>query len=270
MNIQNDMEIDGQTKLYAIVADPVAQVKTPQILNELMREREFNGVLVPMQVAVADLETFFQGLRGIKNVGGLVVTVPHKQAVAMLCDEISEAARLIGAVNVVRRESDGRMVGDILDGKGFLAGLRGNGIEPSGSRVFLAGSGGAANAIAFALAETGLAYLGIHNRTSSKVCELIHRLHHVYPDLNVESVGNQPEGFELVINATSLGMNETDILPLDVSRLTDNQVVAEIIMKPEMTALLTQAKSKGCKIHFGIPMLRSQAALMAQFMGISE
>lgn len=264
------MEIDGKTKLYAIVADPIEQVKTPQTLNALMRERQFNGVLVPMQVAPEKLAGWFEGLRAIKNFGGLIVTVPHKQAIAQLCDDVSDAARLIGAVNVVRREPDGRMIGDILDGKGFVAGLRGNEIEPAGKRVFLAGAGGAANAIAFALADAGVAELGIHNRTPAKVHDLIGRLGQVYPDFKVSAVGASPAGYDIVVNATSLGMKDGDPLSLDADALTADQVVAEIIMKPETTALLAAAQARGCKIHYGLPMLRSQADLMAAFVGIDQ
>lgn len=264
------MEIDGKTKLYAIVADPIAQVKTPQTLNALMHQRQFNGVLVPMHVSPANLSDWFQSLRAIKNFDGLIVTIPHKQAIAMLCDEISDAARLIGAVNVVRCQADGRMIGDILDGKGFVAALRASETEPKAKRVFLAGAGGAANAIAFALAEAGVSHLGIYNRTANKVLDMIERLHQVYPRLSVERVTNNPTGFDLIVNATSLGMKDSDPLPVDISGISAGQVVAEIIMKPETTALLAQAQSKGCKIHFGLPMLRAQAALMAKFVGISD
>ncbi len=264
------MEIDGNTKLFAIVADPIGQVKTPQLLNALMRERQFNGVLVPMHVSAIGLADWFQSLRHIKNFGGLISTVPHKLAIAKLCDEVSDAARLIGAVNVVRRELDGRMVGEILDGKGFVAGLRSNNIEPKGQRVFLAGAGGAASAIAFALAEAGVANLGIYNRTHRKVHEMINRLHQIYPDLKVKLVDNSPVGYDLVVNATSMGMNETDPMPIDIAAIKADQVVADIIMKPEMTVLLTKAQARGCKIHFGLPMLRAQAALMAAFVGISN
>lgn len=264
------MEIDGKTQLYAIVADPIEQVKTPQTLNALMRERQFNGVLVPMHVAPENLSGWFNALRGIKNFGGLIVTVPHKQAIARLCDEVSDAARLIGAVNVVRRESDGRMVGDILDGKGFVAGLRGNGIEPAGKRVFMAGAGGAANAIAFALAEAGVAELGIYNRTQDKVHDLIDRLRQAHPTFTAKVASASAKGYDIVVNATSLGMREGDPLSFDAESLTSDQVVAEIIMKPETTPLLAKAQALGCKIHYGLPMLRSQADLMAAFVGIGK
>jgi len=262
------MEIDGKTKLYAIVADPIEQVKTPQTLNALMHEQGFNGVLVPMQVAPDQLTAWFEGLRAIKNFGGLIVTVPHKQAIAKLCDEVSQAAQLIGAVNVVRREPDGKMVGDILDGQGFVAGLRANDIDPAGKRVFLTGAGGAANAIAFALAQARVAALGIHNRTPSKAQDLIDRLHETYPSFDATVVGADATGYDIVVNATSLGMKEDDPMPLNVDTLSSAQVVAEIIMKPETTALLAAAQAKGCKVHYGLPMLRSQATLMAAYVGI--
>jgi shikimate dehydrogenase len=263
------MEIDGKTRLFAIVADPIEQVKAPQTINALLQSRGFNGVLVPAHVAAADLADYLKGLRSIKNFGGMVVTVPHKQAMVKLCDEVSDAARLVGAVNIVRRESDGRMVGEILDGKGFVVGLRSNGIEPKGLKVFMAGAGGAANAIAFALAQEGIASLGVHNRSLNKVNDLVSRLHQAFPELPVQAVGSNPKGFDLVVNATSLGMKDTDPLPMDLNDLVSEQVVAEIIMKPELTAMLKFAQARGCKIHFGLPMLRSQADLMIQFMGVS-
>ncbi len=268
--MNTNIEIDGKTRLYAIVADPIEQVQTPQLLNAYMRERQFNGVLVPMRVRSADLANWFESLRHIQNFAGFIATVPHKQTMAKLCDEVSDAARLVGAVNVVRREPNGRMVGEILDGKGFVAGLHANGIAPQGLRVLLLGAGGAANAIAFALAEEKPAFLGVHNRSEDKARHLIERLHQGHPDLKAEPVSNNPTGYDLIVNATSLGMAASDPLPVDTSALMQGQVVAEIIMKPAMTALLSQAQSKGCKIHFGLPMLRSQVALMANFMGISE
>ena len=264
------MNIDGNTRVYAIVADPIAQVKTPQTLNELMRMRGVNGVLVPIHVSAEHLPAWLNGMRAIQNFGGFIGTVPHKQALRHLCDEVSAAAELVGAVNVVRREPDGRMIGDILDGQGFVAGLRGNQIEPEGKRVFIAGAGGAANAIAFALAQAGVAALGIHNRTQAKVQDMIDRLHQLYPELDVRYAPAQPTGYDIAVNATSLGMQPGDALPFDVNSLVPEQVVAEIIMKPEMTALLTQAQARGCQIHFGLPMLVSQASLMAAFMGIKE
>ncbi len=263
-------EITGKTKIYFIVADPIQQVKTPQLINQLLTTRQLDGVMVPTHVSPDALADFVSGLRGIKNLGGVVVTVPHKTAMAHLCDAVTSVAQAVGAVNIVRREADGRLVGDILDGKGFVTGLASKGIAVKGASAYLAGAGGAANAIAFGLVQAAVSRLTIYNRTTAKVQEMIARIKAVYPEAKI-SVGTQdPSGHDLVVNATSLGMAPTDPLPLDVSCLTADQLVAEIIMKPELTPLLEAAQSKGCRIHYGLPMLQSQIALMAEFMGIEK
>jgi shikimate dehydrogenase len=177
------MEITGNTRLYGIVADPVSQVKTPQTMRKVFDKRGTDGVLVPMHVAPEGLPAFVQALRGVLNFGGMIATVPHKTAMVDLCDDITPAARLVGAVNIVRRNADGSLSGDILDGQGFLAGLRQHGIEPSGMRVFLSGAGGAAKAIAFALADAGVGCLDFYNRTPAKAQDIIARLQAVYPEV---------------------------------------------------------------------------------------
>lgn len=263
-------EITGNTKLYCIVADPIQQVKTPQTMNKMLAERGVDGVLVPMHVSPEALAGFMTAMRGIKNLGGIVVTVPHKTNIVALCDEVTAAAQTVGAVNVIRREQSGRLVGDILDGKGFVAGLRTHGIEPRGKTAYLAGAGGAANAIAFALAEAGVARLTVYNRTPSKAQEMLSRIAKIYPSVRMDVGSADPTGYDLVVNATSLGMVPTDAYPFAVEQLTAEQIVAEIIMKPELTPLLDAAQKKGCRIHFGLPMLQSQIGLMADFMGISK
>ena len=260
-------EITGKTKLYAIVADPILQVKTPQNLNRLFEERGIDAILVPMQVPASGLERWVAAMRDVINFGGMVVTVPHKTAIARLCDALTPDAAMVGAVNVVRRAPDGRLVGDILDGRGFVAGLRLSGIEPAGMRAYLAGAGGAANAIAFSLADAGVSLLTIHNRTRAKVEEMISRLRTVFPAVELRVGSDDPSGHDLVVNATSLGMAESDPYPLDVNALTPVQTVAEIIMRPEITPLLVAARDKGCRIQLGMPMLAAQLDLMAKFMG---
>jgi len=264
------MEITGNTRLYGIVADPVSQVKTPQTMRKVFEKRGTDGVLVPMHVASENLPVFVQALRGLLNFGGMIATVPHKTAMVTLCDHVTPAARLVGAVNIVRRNPDGSLSGDILDGQGFVGGLRQHDIEPTGLRVFLSGAGGAAKAIAFALAEADVACLDIYNRTESKAQDILTRLQTVYPKVPMEAVGANPLGYDLVVNATSLGMNPDDPLPLDVTGLRAEQTVAEIIMTPALTPLLQAAQAKGCRIQYGLPMLECQIELMADFMGVAK
>lgn len=262
------MQITGHTRLFAILADPVAQVKTPQGLNALMARRGVDGVMVPMHVPAGNLAGVLVGLRGMQNFGGCIVTVPHKRAVLDLVDEASPRARAIGAANAVRRERDGRLVADMLDGEGFVGGLRQAGHDPAGRAAFLAGVGGAGHAIAFALADAGVARLTLHNRTRATAEDLAARLHRYRPGL-VVALGDDPVGHDLVVNATSLGMAPDDPLPLAVARLTPAQIVAEVIMAPDMTPLLTQAAAMGCTIHKGAPMLDCQLQMMADFLGMT-
>lgn len=261
-------EISGHTRVYGILADPIHHVQTPQRLNPLMRAWGHDGVMVPMHVTAADLAAVVAGMRRVQSLGGFIVTVPHKTAIVALCDEVSRQAELVGAVNCVRREADGRLIGDILDGAGFVAGLRREGIDPKGARVLLLGAGGAANAIAFALAEAGVARLAIANRTRAKSEDLARRLSLAFPQLEIDPGAGDAAAHDIIINGTSLGLSENDPLPLDASRLAPGQVVAEVIMQPRITALLAAAQARGCRIHFGLPMLECQLEMMADFMGM--
>lgn len=260
--------ITGNTRIFGIIADPIHQVKTPEEMNALMAACGEDRVLVPMHVNEAQLEHAVGGLRAINNLDGFIVTVPHKSAMVALCDSLSPAATIVGAVNVVRRKPDGRLHGDILDGVGFVAGLRRAGIEPRGMSVYLCGAGGAAQAIAFALGEAGVARLTVANRTRTKAEKLIDRLAGIFPNLSLEVGSADPSGHELVVNATSMGLRENDEYPCDVGRLNSGQIVAEIIMQPERTRLLEAASAKGCRIHMGRPMLQCQIELMAAAMGV--
>ena len=261
-------DITGTTRIFGILADPIHHVKTPQGINRLLDARHFDGVMVPIHVDADGLATMVDGLRRMNNLGGFVVTVPHKTAMPALCDELTPAAQRIGAVNVVRRTTEGRLVGGMLDGEGFVGGLRSAGIEPAGLSAYLAGAGGAASAIGYALAQAGVSRLTIANRTPAKAQELIARLREDFPGLAMEPGTDDPSGHDLVVNGTSLGLREGDALPLNADRLSATQIVAEIIMQPAETPLLQAARAKGCRIHHGAPMLASQVALMAAFMGV--
>lgn len=261
-------EITGHSRFWAILADPIVQVKAPQMINRVIAENAIDGVMIPMHVGRDDLAKVVAAIRGMKNCGGLIITVPHKSAIVDLLDEVSPSARLIGAANTVRRDADGRLVGDILDGHGFVAGLRAHGIEPQGLSAYIAGAGGAANAIAFALAGIGITRLTLANRTAAKAEDLASRLAKAFPSLPVTIGTRDASGHDLVINATALGMKNDDPLPLDPATLDARQIIAEIIMEPEETPIMAAARAKGCRVHPGKPMLLAQRELMARFMGI--
>jgi shikimate dehydrogenase len=191
--------------------------------------------------------------------------MPNKSALVPLLDEVTPEARQVGACNVVRREPDGRLVGTMFDGEGFVAGLRAAGHEVRGQRVFLAGAGGAAAGIAFALGKHGAVALTIHNRTAAKAAALASRVAATWPGMNVRA-GADPRGHDLVVNATSLGMQPDDALPVDVAALAPGMVAAEIVIHPETTPFLAAAAARGCAVQRGLPMLEAQIDLMLEFM----
>jgi shikimate dehydrogenase len=160
--------ISGHIGLIVILAHPIGHVRTPSVMNAHFAAIGRDAVLVPMHVAPDDLASVVQSLRGVRNLGGIIVTVPHKEEIARLCDRLTGPARLVGAVNAIRREADGSLTGGQFVGEGFVAGLRAAGHEVRGRRVWMAGAGGAAAGIGFAMLRHGVASLTIHNRTAAR------------------------------------------------------------------------------------------------------
>jgi shikimate dehydrogenase len=154
----------------------------------------------------------------------------------------------------------------MLDGEGFVAGLRAAGHEVRGRRVFLAGAGGAAAGIAFALGKHGAAALTIHNRTSARADDLVARVQAAWPRLAVARGGPSPAGHDLVVNATSLGMRPDDDLPLDPGGLAPGMLAAEAVISSAPTPFLAAAAGHGARVHPGLRMLEAQIELLIDFM----
>ncbi len=260
--------ITGHTKVFGIVANPIAHVKTPEEMNNHFAALGYDGVLVPCHVLPENLARFVDGLRVVESCGGLIVTIPHKTSILALCDRVVGDAAEIGAVNTIRRDPDGSLVGAMLDGKGFVSGLVVNGIDVAGMDACLLGAGGAGAAIAFALAEAGVRRLTIVNRSQDKARDLARRISDRYPAVRVEAGASETASRDLIVNATSLGLKAGDALPLDDLAFRPGQIVAEAIMEPEVTPLLAAAQAAGARIHYGRPMLRQQIRLMAEHMGV--
>ncbi|VTU22876.1 Shikimate dehydrogenase [Variovorax sp. PBS-H4] len=255
------LRLDGRTVVLGIIGDPVAQVKAPLPFTRLLQARGINAVLVPLHVQGDDVESLLRVLHTVRNVAGIVVTVPHKQRVAALPFELLRAAREARAVNVLRRTASGWQ-GDLLDGAGFLAGLMRNGFDLQGRSVGLAGAGGAGNAIALALAAAGAASIDVHDIDEAKRVALVERL---------RALGHRAGNWdaatprELVVNATPAGMRAGDALPIAPSALRAGQTVAEVIMEPAETPLLVLARERGARIVHGRHMMTEQLEAMADF-----
>lgn len=256
------MQISGTTRLVGLLADPIAQVRTPQAFNALFAERGLDADTVGLHVAPAGLAEAWRGLARLGNLSGFVVSIPHKLDAARLCDALGPRARLAGTVNAVRREPDGRLIGETFDGVGFVAGLRAEGFDPAGARVLLLGAGGAAASIAFALAEAGAGAIEIVNRSPAKANDLAARLAAAFPRLDASAAATGRPGAGLIVNATSLGLSPQDGLPLDAGLIGAGACVAEALIAPAPSALARAAAARGARHIDGRPMLNGQLMLL--------
>ena len=255
---------DGGLRLFGLIGDPVAQVRACQPATERMRAAGANAALLPVHIPSAHLLEIFHSLRLVANFDGMVVTVPHKIPMAELVDTLSDRARLVGAVNLARREADGRWHGDIVDGVGFRRGLDVTGFDPAGKTAFIIGGGGAGSAIAVELARSG-ARLRIYDVSADRSEALARRLRDAGHDA-VAAPAPDPAGADLVVNATPLGMHPGDPMPLDPALLSPAMTVAEVVMKPPVTAFLQAARDLGCRIQLGEAVMLYQLDAMADFL----
>jgi shikimate dehydrogenase len=259
--------ISGATRLYVLLGDPLDKARSPEYYNAVFAARGIDAVLVPMEVAPAGFDALIQALKAVRNLDGLIVTMPHKQAVLAHLDRLGDTARRVGAANVARREADGQWFGDMYDGPGFVGGLRARGIAPAGRRAYLVGCGGVARAMATALAEAGVALLRLHDLDAGRADALAATLRAQFPGLACEVGPADPTHFDLAINATPLGMKPGDGLPFDPSRLTPRTAVADVTTKPEITPLLAAARERGCPITTGRDMFEAQTLLAERLFG---
>ena len=264
------MNIDGTTRVYAVIGDPVTAVRLPEWFNTLFDKSGVNAVLIPLQVHREDLVTAFAGLKTMRNLDGLVVTMPHKNAMCELLDELGPAARMVRAVNAARRGPDGRWHGDMFDGRGCVRGLLDQGHKVEDRSVFLLGTGAAGSAVAFALAEAGVKQLMIDDVDESRSTHVAQRVQQAFPGVDVRTGKLRSDAsHDLVINATPLGMKPDDPLPFDPAVLPAATLVVDIITKPVVTPLLERARSCGLRIHSGNHMHAGQAIEAARFFGLS-
>lgn len=156
----------------------------------------------------------------------------------------------------------------MFDGVGFVDGLRAAGHDPAGRRSLLVGAGGAGRAIAFALAEAGVTELTIANRTPATAENLAREVHAAYPACRAVHATAEGNGYDLVVNATSLGMHAGDPLPLDPATIAPGTVVAEVVMRPDVTPLLLAARERGAATHRGRHMIDAQIRAVCGFLGL--
>lgn len=250
--------LTGHTRLYFQLAHPVGHVRVNRILNPIFDERGIDAMVVPLHVLPEDFDATLPRLAKLGNVGGFLVTVPHKEVVARHCDTLLPQARLCGSANAVRIEADGKLTGEMFDGIGLKAALDEAGFGIAGRRVLLVGAGGAARSIAFMLAHEG-AVLTIANRNEARGAELAR-------EVGCAAGPADPRGFDLVINGTSLGLKPDDPLPVDAALLAPGTDVCDIVIGDGPTAFERAATARGCRTLGGRPMLDHQFDAVIRFL----
>jgi len=259
--------IRGTTTLIAHVGYPTEAFKAPMIYNPYFEQQGIDAVVMPMGIKADDYPQVFASLMKLTNLLGLLVTMPHKVTTVGLVDEVTPTARIAGACNAVLRKPDGRLVGDMFDGAGFVRGVQRKGLELTGARALVVGCGGVGCAIAASLAAAGLGGISLFDASPAPADGLADRLRQHYPELDVATGSNDPAGYALVVNATPMGMNDGDPLPVDVDRITPGAFVGEVVMKQEMTAFLRAAQARGCRFQVGTDMLFEQIPAYLEFFG---
>jgi shikimate dehydrogenase len=253
--------LTGETRIHLIVGDPVAQTKSPAGLTRVFAERGVDAVCVAMQVPAADLDAFMAAAKCVRNVDGIVITVPHKFAALRHCERPSARARSLAAVNVMRRERDGAWAGDMTDGIALVAALRAGGFAPQGRRALVVGAGGAGSAVVLALADAG-AHVAVHDTDAARREDLRARLR----PREIAAGSADPAGFDLVVNATPLGMAAGDPLPVAPERLAPGAYAADLVTRPVVTPFLGAARRRGSPIVTGEDMFAPQAGILADFL----
>jgi len=246
--------LSAKARVAGIIGWPVGHSRSPRLHGYWLEKHGIDGAYIPLPIPP---EHFATAVRGLMHAGfaGANVTIPHKLAAFEVCDSVDESARRAGAVNTLTFR-DGKITGANTDGWGFLANLRGHGVDPKAGPALLLGAGGGARAIAAALLAEGVR-VTLANRTSSRAEQFVRDL----PGPSIvpwEHRDAAVADHALVVNTTALGMEKNDPLRLDLSRARPGTAVADIVYVPLETPLLRDAKARGLIPVEGLGMLLHQ------------
>lgn len=262
------MRIDGHTDIIAHIGWPTYSFQAPLIYNPYFEQAGIKALVVPMGCKPEHFSTYLKALFSLENIRGALITMPHKVSVLSLLDEVSPRVRVAGACNAVKRLADGRLQGDMFDGEGFVRGVQRKGFAIAGKRCMVVGTGGVGSAIAASLAQAGAAQIHLFDVHTASSEALAQRLRDNFPAVGVYTASHDPQGMDLLVNATPLGMKPGDALPVDMSRLQAHTFVGEVVMAQEVTAFLAAARAIGCPTQVGKDMLYEQIPAYLEYFDL--
>ncbi len=258
--------VNGATRLFGIIGNPIAQVKSPELISERFRARDHNALCLPLLARPEEFDTVLRGLKAMGNFDGFILTIPHKVRAMAYVDKLLPRATRVGAVNVARREADGSWIGDMFDGLGLVIAVRQAGLDFQGKRAMVIGAGGAGSAIIDAIAEAGAASVTIFDLDQGKAGEVAARLAKAHTGCRIAAGPVSVETQDILVNATPIGMAPAGGMPAQFGNLDARLVVADVITDPEITPLLAHARTCGCRISTGVQMYKAQAGMLAGFL----
>jgi len=264
------MTVRGTTRISQIIGHPIAQVRSPEMFNQHIAALNLDAVLIPVDVDPEKLRDFVAFQRGWINSDGFVVTIPHKRAIVPLLDQLTDRAKRLQAVNVVRRREDGRLLGDMVDGLGFIAAAERHGFSAKGRSALVVGTGGAGSAIVDTLCDRGIARLALADLDPERVRSLKQVFAAAFPAVELLEGYESLSGFDLIVNASPAGMGNTE-LPIPeamLATLRAETLVADVVTKPAMTPLLRAAEARGCRVQTGPEMAAGQIKILGRCMGV--
>jgi shikimate dehydrogenase len=265
------IEISGTTRIFPVIGWPVEQVKAPALFNAYFQRHDIDARVVPLKVAPDAYVAAVRLLMAMPNVGGIFVSIPHKPMSVSAVEQPSARAVLASSCNAIYRDAEGKVLGDLIDGEGFIRAFdRTCGATPldwPNARALVVGSGGVGCAIAYALAERGIGLVALYDTRAEQALALRERLQRAFPRTEIVIAPPAAAGFDVVVNSTPLGMAADDPLPIDLNGVSPHCIVADCGMKIEMSRLLRQAQELGCRIQKGKEMLIEQAPLYLELFG---
>lgn len=260
--------ISGKTNLIAHLGLPTESFMAPMIYNPYFARHGIDAVVMPMGCQTADYATFLPQVARLSNFLGALITMPYKVVTVDMLDDASTTVAVAGACNAVRRGPDGRLIGDMFDGEGFVRGVRRKGRDVRGARVLVIGCGGVGSAIAASFARAEVASIGLRDTNNPMMDRLAERLAGFHPDLTVAVDAAADDTWDVIVNATPLGMKAHDPMPMDVSRIAPSTFVGEVVMAREVTPFLAAARARGCETQVGVDMLFEQIPAYLEFFGL--
>jgi shikimate dehydrogenase len=268
------LDISGTTRIFPVIGWPVEQVKAPALFNAYFQRHDIDARVIPLKIAPDQYVSAVRTLMSIENIGGIFVSIPFKPLTLESVDRASPRATIAGACNAVYRTPDGTVAGDLIDGEGFIRALARTAankpIDWPNASALVIGCGGVGKAIIAALAAQGIGKITMFDTHEASATDILQRAQAAFPATQFAIGTPHADGYQLIVNASTLGMHPDDPLPVPLDGIDPACIVADCGMKIENSKLLVTASALGCRTQKGKEMLIEQAPLYLSLFGYGD